>query len=547
MILSEIKKKLELFPKYALNFFFSNKNITSFDEVFYATKQLLSKKVISETIERLSEDTDLNTWVKHGFDLHRTKKEKEKCLFCQKTLDVGFLESLGRHFSEDYEKLQSEIKTFISELENLKREIYDEDTFNLYSDMRNDYQKYAKDINNVIHELNEWIIDTMKKLEEKLNSPLMLVWPPAKPTDYKTSCNNIIEELNTIITNHNKKVDNYDDEVRSAKEKIEHHLIAVSIEEQDYKMMKKELENCIKAERNAKSRLDSNAENIRLLEQETSNIGMAVKKINKHLEEFFGRKEIQLELDDRKKGYIIKRNGQPAKNLSEGEKTAIAFSYFIVKVEEKDFKINEGIIFIDDPISSFDSSFIYHCFSLIKNHFRNSGQLFIFTHNFTLFNLVKAWFKNKESEYYMIENIIKDNNREAYLKPLEKTLKEYKTEYNFLFSRLHCFLDNDAPEYADFYTIGNIARRFLEAFTNFKIPTSGDFFSKIDQLNTGDISDTEKGKVYRLIQEFSHGSDTTNIIEHKDKSGCQEAVRVLMEIVKHSDHKHYESLEKSLP
>ena len=67
-----------------------------------------------------------------------------------------------------------------------------------------------------------------------------------------------------------------------------------------------------------------NAE-IKNLEKKTSNIGKAVQKINRHLEEFFGRKEIQLELDDSKKGYVIKRDGDMAYNVSESEKNAASW------------------------------------------------------------------------------------------------------------------------------------------------------------------------------------------------------------------------------
>ncbi len=297
--------------------------------------------------------------------------------------------------------------------------------------------------------------------------------------------------------------------------------------------------------------MGTNNDKIRVLERKTSNIGKAVQKINKHLEDFFGRKEIQLELDISKKGYVIKRDGQPASNLSESEKTAIAFSYFIVKVQEKDFRIKEGIIFIDDPISSFDSNFIYHCFSVIKNDFKAAEQLFISTHNFELFNLVKDWFLRKKKcdelcEFHMIENFVKNNKRHACLKQLEKTLLKFKSEYHFLFARLNDFINDSSPEYVDFYTIGNIARRFLEIFTNFKIPTTGDLASKIRQLDIGKISGTKKDKVYKLIQEFSHGSDPTSAIEHKDKTESQEAIKVLLNIVEESDPKHFELLKKNL-
>jgi len=565
IINSEAKKEQTAFPKYELNFVYDNQNISNFYGIFKILNQLLSKKVISETLKRLENDQDLNAWVKQGYDLHKKKEEIKKCLFCEKPLDDGFLESLSKHFSKDYENLQSNIKTFISKLETLKKEKITKENSELYFDLQSDYHKQAKNLNDLIENLNKWINETTKKLQEKFNNPLSVVDPPDKPEDFENTYDEIIKELNEIIQQHNGKVDNHDEEVKTAKEKLELHLIDVAIKEQSYKKVKKDLEDSIEEEKTAKEILGTNNEKIEVFERKTSDIAKAVQKINNHLKEFFGREEIKLELDVSKKGYIIKRDGQPASNLSEGEKTAIAFSYFIVKVQEKDFRIKEGIIFIDDPISSFDSNFIYHCFSVIKYHFEDAGQLFITTHNFELFNLAKEWFlrkckkvgiynKDKKDsekkivpcEFHMIENFIKDNKRHAQLKQLEKTLLKFKSEYHFLFARLNHFVNDNSPEYADFYTIGNIARRFLEIFTNFKIPTTGDLASKMGQLDTEKISEIEKDKVYKLIQEFSHGTDPISTIEHKDKTESQEAIKVLLNIVEESDPKHFELLKKNI-
>ncbi len=565
IISSEAKKKQATFSKYELNFVFDGQNISSFDGIFKILNQLLSKKVISETLERLKNDQDLNIWVKQGYDLHKKKEETEKCLFCQKPLYDGFLDSLSKHFSKDYENLQSNTKTFISKLEILKKDEITKKNSELYFYLQSDYQRQAKNLNDLIETLNKWIDETIKKLQEKFKNPLSVVDSPDKPENFKNTYDEIIKELNKIIQQHNGKADNHDEEVKSTKQKLELHLIAVAIEEQNYKKIKQDLEDSIEAEKKAREKLGTNNEKIEVLERKTSDIAEALQKINQHLKEFFGREEIQIGLDVSKKGYIIKREGKPASNLSEGEKTAIAFSYFIVKVQEKEFKIKKGIIFIDDPISSFDSNFIYHCFSVIKNYFGDAGQLFITTHNFELFNLVKGWFLRKDKkveiynkdkkgsekktvpcEFHMIENFIKDNKRHAQLKQLEKTLLKFKSEYHFLFARLNDFVNDSSPEYADFYTIGNIARRFLEIFTNFKIPTTGDLASKMGQLDTKKINEIEKDKVYKLIQEFSHGSDPTSTIEHKDKTESQEAIKVLLNIVAESDPKHFELLKKNI-
>ncbi|MFH1956087.1 MAG: AAA family ATPase [Patescibacteria group bacterium] len=566
LIGSDPLQSQSLFSKYKISFEFNGTTLSSFSDIHNELSKLLKRQVVAETIDRFKIDPTLNKWAQHGFELHKTKDEKKKCLFCQNEFSEGFLESLSKHFSNDYEKLQEDITSFITELSPFKREKVAEKNPELYIDLQSGYKDGAKKLNGVVSDLNAWIDAATQKLSEKHSSPLSTVDSPKSPKDFKEFYDKAIDELNNAIISHNSKVENHEQEVKTAKEQLEHHLIAVATKEQDYLKMKSEYDSSVGDEQKAKDGVDENNKQISNLEKETSNIGKAIQKINKHLEEFFGRKEIQLELDDSKKGYVIKRDDDIAYNLSESEKNAIAFSYFIVKTQERGFKIKEGIIVVDDPISSFDSNFIYHCFLLIKNNFKEAEQLIVLTHNFEFFNLVKDWFEQKNrkvesdnkkitneagkkpipSEFFMIENIVENEKRCASIVPLEETLRKFKSEYHFLFSRLNQFITKGSPDYADFYTIGNIARRFLEIYINFKIPTTGDLQSKVDQLDTQTVSETEKHKVYKLIQEFSHGLDLASTIEHKDKSEIQGAIKVLMKMVEESDRKHFESLKSNL-
>ena len=204
-------------------------------------------------------------------------------------------------------------------------------------------------------------------------------------------------------------------------------------------------------------------------------------------------------------------------------------------------------------------------------HFKNAGQLFISTHNFQLFNLVKEWFITKNNhikkdniklksngqaekpipcDFFMVENFTESNIRKAKIVELDQTLRNYRSEYHFLFSLLNKFKDIDLA-YADFYTIGNVARRFFDIFADFKIPDSRDQKQKMeaivkelnkDKKDSDKISDSDWNKAYKLVNEFSHNSDPTSTIEHKDKSESKEAINILLNIVKKSDPKHYEIL-----
>ena len=460
-----------------------------------------------------------------------------------------------------------------SEILKIKRSEITTKNDDLYPDLKDKHTSKAKELNECIKKINTWIDEAIKSLQEKYDNPLMIVSNPTSPEDFLSVYNGVILELNKIINEHNEKAKNHASEVSNAREKLELNSIATALAGQDYKKMGTDLVEASKNETEALGAINKNNSDIAELEKQTSNIGKAIIAINKHLEEFFGRKEIELALDGDNKGYTIKRDGKPAKNLSEGEKTAIAFSYFVVKVGEGDFDKSKGIIFIDDPISSFDSNFIYHCFSMINTHFKEVGQLFISTHNFQLFNLVKEWFINKNNatkkdneklrsenktekpipcEFFMVENFTESDVRKAKIVALDKTLRNYKSEYHFLFAKLKEFSEKQDTQYEDFYTIGNMARRFFDIFADFKIPTTGDQKSKMEVLvkNINDpdekISTVDAGKAYKLVNEFSHNSDPTSTIEHKDKSESKDAIKILLNIVKESDPKHFEILEKNL-
>lgn len=73
----------------------------------------------------------------------------------------------------------------------------------------------------------------------------------------------------------------------------------------------------------------------------------------------------------------------------------------------------------------------------------------------------------------------------------------------------------------------------------------------VKELNEGKsedkkISATDWSKAYKLINEFSHNSDPTSAIEHKEKSESKDAIKILLNIVKESDPKHFDILQKNV-
>jgi len=152
---------------------------------------------------------------------------------------------------------------------------------------------------------------------------------------------------------------------------------------------------------------------------------------------------LRLEIKDT--GYAITRGGKPALALSEGEMTAIALLYFLKSLQDKRFDLANGVVVLDDPVSSLDANALYLAFGFMRQRTKDAGQLIIFTHNFTFFRQVRNWFhhlpgQNKRdinqrpARFYMLDCEHDQNGRCASIRRLDPLLEQYESEYHYLFA-----------------------------------------------------------------------------------------------------------------
>jgi hypothetical protein len=210
IISGEPPKNQDELPLYNFLFSHDGKNLKGFSEIFSEISKLLRQKVVAETIDRFKDDPELNKWAQRGFELHKNKDEKKKCLFCQNEFLNGFLDSLSKHFSNDYKKLQDDINSFIASLENLKRDKIVEKNQNIYADLQDNYKSNAKELNKIIGELVAWVDEAVKQLKEKYDNPLSEVSDPQSPKDFSAQYNEKVKQINDIIKKHNTRVKNHE-------------------------------------------------------------------------------------------------------------------------------------------------------------------------------------------------------------------------------------------------------------------------------------------------------------------------------------------------
>ncbi|WP_202758383.1 AAA family ATPase [Delftia acidovorans] len=80
---------------------------------------------------------------------------------------------------------------------------------------------------------------------------------------------------------------------------------------------------------------------IAVLEQKVRQHRRPAEELNKELASYLGRDELRFDVEQN--GYKIMRGDRPAPHLSDGERTSIAFLYFLKSLNATDFDLETGI------------------------------------------------------------------------------------------------------------------------------------------------------------------------------------------------------------
>lgn len=189
----------------------------------------------------------------------------------------------------------------------------------------------------------------------------------------------------------------------------------------------------------------------------------------------------------------------------------------------------------------------------MKMNCEKAKQLFVLTHNFTFFKLVRDWIsrknKNKNSN---IANfyVVKANNerpRASTYTDAEQALTLYNSEYHYIFSRLFSLKNQQTLETDDHFLAANLSRKLLETFLSFKFPKNrGNFTNLFDTAVSASANpeDVRKEKIRKFINEYSHN----DLIETNDdfvENLIGEGVSVISDIfewISELDEKHYQEM-----
>jgi wobble nucleotide-excising tRNase len=520
---------------------------------------LVSRSVIAQILEDLASNAKLAAWIQQGLGLHSGENASDTCRFCLEPLKTTRRSALEGHFNDAFARFQGELTGLLTKLTTAKQGASSPtlpDTARFYeafaSDVSTAQEMVAAARSKAIAALDSLIV----RVEAKRDNP----FAPAAAADPIAMTPGALAgsllSFNAVIEKHNQTSDQFKASVDEACKKLEASFVADAYAE--FLQLSEALAN----ESAALESLEGNRADIKTqiveLERALLEHRRPADELTGELRAYLGRDELRFELQGT--GYALTRDGQPVAHLSEGERTAITFLYFLKSLRDRDFDMRNGIVVIDDPVSSLDANALFSAFGYMKERTKGCGQLFILTHSFPFFRNVKNWFvymnggpnSKKKAEkqsarcYMLSARRGHDGSRLSTLERLDPLLSDHESEYQYLFKLVYDEAHRTGEATLEHsYGLPNVARRLLEAFLAFRFPNvSGGLHRWLDRVvDQYPYDPAKRTRILRLLHTYSHAEallepehDLTLLAETRP------VLVELLELIEVVDAKHYEGL-----
>ncbi|GAA9087547.1 AAA family ATPase [Helicobacter pylori] len=510
-----------------------------------------------DALTNLEKDFDeLNEAMKKFDDLkemelpkdYQTIKDKLKSLF---SFDID--KEAGQVSEEIKEHMSKVGREFIEKGIELQKKMPDNACpFCTQEITNNIIQVYTSYFNKRIEQFNQdslGVSGTLKKILEQWNIKEILQsferFEPFMKKDFSTnkeSLKNALDQIKVLLEKLQKEVDKKEGiENKEKFQEIDKKLsenyneIQLCVDEtgnilKQKKEQKKKLENLrteLEKARIKKAKHDSydwqkskeEAERkLSVLERGYKRLNCLLEKIDNKLKELYDQKRPDIETINNylkalnlpkyslDKDYRIVLNSDALENseakiiLSDGEKTTLAFAYFLARLKlfYKKEDLKNLVVVIDDPISSLDEQRIYNTTCLVAkinqelareklSNEENKAQVFVLTHNHTfmarLINMI-----GKHARYLQLER------HQGQLKIVckDKANGYFDTFYLLLFKEMYEFAKRETvqDDFNEAINYGNKVRILLESFLKINF---------IDSF-LGEDKTFKKEKIEKLIE-----------------------------------------------
>lgn len=536
--------------------------------------RVLARTVTSEAIDALKSNHNAAAWVQEGMQLHNAG---DRCLFCDGVYTEERVDRLNRHFDESLRQVQQTIETLDNQLVGHENQCERfgkglEPPKSLDEARTKRWLSHTDAIRCTIAAVKEHLVSLRQQLarkREELFRPLTL---EESNTDSAVSGNVDVEPLNVIIREHNSDIDNYD----QLKNQVCSDVVQYYVEQvrEDYVASKGAVQEVESKLNSTQEQLEANKAELQRLKNSQQDLAHFAQLLTTDLKHYFGRDELTFELSDGD-AYSIRRNGEKAEHLSEGEQRSIALLYFLRDIESNGANLRERIVVFDDPVSSVDDgaatgAFAYIWDKCIGKKQNGVGQLIVLTHNFDFFrrwvNRLASLKRMSEDErnlvsYSVSELRVNSSSSSASIhvrtpelvrwdKPWKYAL--LRSEYHYLFWRAATELKrwrNSSSgvlrEY-DAAILPNVCRRLLEGFASFRCPQKiGNFEAQMKEMLDQSQGSAKRTYLVRFLHEYSH-NEQCDPNKHLQLLETPKIIEDIFSFIQEIDGDHYKAMCEAL-
>ncbi|GHP54212.1 hypothetical protein JP0044_08620 [Helicobacter pylori] len=469
-------------------------------------------------------------FIEKGIELQKEMPDNA-CPFCTQEITNNIIQAYTSYFNKSIEQFKQDslevswtLKKILEQW-NIKEILQSFERFEPF--MKKDSSTNKESLKNALEQI--------KVLLEKLQKEVDKKWGVKNKEKFQETDKKLLENYEKF----QKCVDktrNILKQKKEQKEKLE--KLKTELKEARIKKAKHDSYDWQKSKEEAERKLS-------VLNCRHERLNRLLEKINKKLKGLYDQKRPDIETINNylkalnlpkyslDKDYRIVLNSDALENseakiiLSDGEKTTLAFAYFLARLKlfYKEEDLKNLVVVIDDPISSLDEQRIYNTTCLVAkinqelareklSNEENKAQVFVLTHNHTfmarLINMV-----GKHARYFQLER------HQGQLKIVCKDeVKGYfDTFYLLLFKEVYVFAKKEKvqDDFNEAINYGNKIRILLESFL--KINFIDSFLGEKSAFGEDKIKkmiETADNQVRLSFSNLPFSENEHSIIEDKD-------------------------------
>lgn len=487
---------------------------------FKASQALLTQSVSGIALEEFEAHSDALRWVEEGLHYHEEHSVTD-CLLCGNPFSEERRNQLrvlfDKSWTEALRALEDAVKHGQEHRQSL-RDLYASvpDKKVVTAEESEAFASSAASMQAAIKQLGVCVGELLKGLETRAANPTKDVVVTGELADFDLEkwleeYANIETALTAAVKKHNDAFASFAVMQKDAFTKIEEHVLATN--QSEWNRLQKAVQDAGTEFETAQTDEKGLADRQLELRNDLQDHGVGADKMNELIWAYLGHKELRLIAEAG--GYkILRLSGKPATQLSEGERTAVSFCYFLTQLAAEGRKVEDLVLVIDDPISSLDTAARTYAYSLMTRMTKKCAQVIVLTHNTSFMNMVKREFQNlqkRDSTKTVTALLSLDcrnsgngDERVTSLTTMHTLLVSYDSEYHYLFSMVQDAAQNKTTDYV--FLLPNATRKLLEMFATFCSPGQPNFAGAL-----GDHHNTVKDKLdvralERLVQIESHGT-----------------------------------------